>query len=331
METAISVSDEQDRVRFVLDGTRVADYIYRPDDPRDQSPRPYFDELRTRRGVLVSESHPDDHPWHRGLSLALPVINNENFWGGPSYLRGRGYVQLENNGEQRHIGFTVSAIDGGVHDGRAIEGDVVEGAAPASFAEALEWHTEAGDRILTESRTVSVSSGDANSWVLTFSSVLTNVASSALSFGSPTTRGRPNGGYGGLFWRGPRQLTDAWVISPLGTGGDDMRGRRSPWMGLTGYAGGTSDGITVVMVDGEDNLRTPPEWFVGTEDYPCLCPAPFFSTEFTLEAGSPLRLDYAVVIADGTSDLERGAALAELGRVALADGVRNSEHPEPPH
>jgi hypothetical protein len=317
METAVSVSDERDRLRFSLDGTSVAEYIYRPDGPREQSPRPYFDGLRTRRGLLVSESQPEDHPWHRGLSWALPVINDENFWGGPTYLRGRGYVQLSNNGEQRHGGFGEEATS-----------------SPASFTETLHWYTEAGLHILDERRTISVSASEPDSWVLTFSTALTNVAEIALSFGSPTTRGRPNGGYGGLFWRGPQQFRDAVVISPLGTGNDDMRGQRAPWMGMSGYTegGANSDteaaGVTVVVVDGENNLRTPPEWFARTEEYPCLCPAPFFSTEYTLDVGSELRLDYAVVIADGVSDPERGAALADLGRMTLARVIHPAS-PEP--
>jgi hypothetical protein len=324
METAVSVSDERDRLRFSLDGASVAEYIYRPDGPRDQSPRPYFDGLRTRRGLLVSESQPDDHPWHRGLSWALPVINDENFWGGPTYLRDRGYVQLSNNGEQRHGGFGDEATP--------FDFDSLgTTSSPASFTETLRWNTEAGLHILDERRTISVSAAEPDSWVLTFSTILTNVAEIALSFGSPTTRGRPNGGYGGLFWRGPQEFSRAVVISPLGTGNDDMRGQRAPWMGMSGYAtaagGAHSDaaGVTVVVVDGDSNLRTPPEWFARTEEYPCLCPAPFFSTEYTLDVGSELRLDYAVVIADGVSDPERGAALADLGRMTLARVI----HPTP--
>jgi hypothetical protein len=302
-------SGTTDRLRFVAGQTPLADYVFVPEDIRRQSPRPYFDELRTLGGHLVSESYPDDHPWHRGLSWALPVVNNENFWGGPSFVRDSGYVQLENNGIQRHRGFAHDAAPG---PGGGTAGD------PVWFAENLAWFTEAGDHVIDERRTVSMSVAAQDSWVLTFTTVMANVTAGVLSFGSPTTKGRPNGGYGGLFWRGPAQFTDAQAISPHGTGDDDMRGTRAPWMGLSGYAGPDGAGVTVVVVDGPQNERTPPEWFVRTEEYPCLCPGPFFSAEYELASEAALRLDYAVVIADGASDPGRGAALAGHGYAALA-------------
>jgi hypothetical protein len=236
-------------------------------------------------------------------------VNDENFWGGPSFVRDSGYVQLDNNGIQQHRGFARPGAPG-------------SGGAPAlgleGFSEDLQWYAESGQHVIDESRTVSVSVADPDSWVLTFTTVMTNTTSGVLSFGSPTTKGRPNGGYGGLFWRGPAQFDGAYVISPLGTGDDGMRGTRAPWMGLSGYAGPEAAGVTVVIVDGPHNVRTPPEWFVRTEEYPCLCPGPFFSTEYELAAGGTLRLDYAVIVADGASDPDRGARLAALGSAALA-------------
>jgi hypothetical protein len=313
--SAILISTETDRLRLSHNGASLGDYLYLPDDPHVQSPRPYFDGLRTLSGTLVSESHPSDHPWHRGLSWALPVVGAENFWGGPSYVRGQGYVQLENNGKQQHDRF--------------IEGERAD-LPTGSFVEELQWFSEVGDHLLSETRTVTFSVADSASWVMTFGTVMTNVSPSMLAFGSPTTKGRPNGGYGGLFWRGPHQLLHAQAISPGGAGKDELRGSRAPWMGISGLAGTVNGieaaGVTVVMVDGPTNLRTPPEWFVGTEDYICLCPAPFFSIEYELEPGERLNLDYAVVIADGSSDTERGAALAQLGYASLPGGMHDEDH-----
>lgn len=313
-ESSAPATAEADRVRFELRGSPVADYVFVPDDIRQHSPRPFFDGLRTLAGHLVSESQPADHPWHRGLSWALPVVNDENFWGGPTYVRGSGYVHLANNGSQQHQRFT--------EVGPNRDGACKAAPEPAPdevwFAEDVRWDTEAGGRLVDETRTVSISRADQSSWVLTFSTVMANATSGVLSFGSPTTNGRPNSGYGGLFWRGPAAFTGARVISPLGLGDEGMRGTRAPWMGLSGLAGSHAAGVTVVIVNGERNERTPPEWFVRTEEYPCLCPAPFFRSTYELAAGATLRLDYAVVIADGVSDAARGAHLAEYGRAALA-------------
>ena len=46
-------------------------------------------------------------------------------------------------------------------------------------------------------------------------------------------------------------------------------------------------------------------------DFACLCPAPFFSEEHVVEPGATLVLRYCVVIADGESDPERAARLAD--------------------
>jgi hypothetical protein len=50
--------------------------------------------------------------WHKGLSLALPVVGPENLWGGPTYIHGVGYVQQPNNGAQVHRSFRHADADG---------------------------------------------------------------------------------------------------------------------------------------------------------------------------------------------------------------------------
>ncbi len=54
----------------------------------------------------------------------------------------------------------------------------------------------------------------------------------AIPIGSPTTRGRENAGYGGLFWRGPRSFTGGSVLAPGVAGGDELRGIRGAVDGI---------------------------------------------------------------------------------------------------
>ena len=63
--------------------------------------------------------------------------------------------------------------------------------------------TQAGEEWIAEERTISVFDVDvtAGSWALEYGMALTNISGEALHIGSPTTAGRPNAGYGGLFWR----------------------------------------------------------------------------------------------------------------------------------
>ncbi|MBU1249719.1 MAG: PmoA family protein [Actinobacteria bacterium] len=295
------------RLAIVADGRRLADYVYSPQDARRESPRPYLHPLRTLAGELVSLYRPHDHVWHKGLSWSLPVVGDENFWGGPSYLDGEGYVQLPNNGEQRHVGF-----------GPRTSGDRAE------ITERLDWVTEGGATIMREDRTIAAAVADDETWVLTLQFELQNVSGAELRLGSPSTRGRPDAGYGGLFWRAPRSFEGATVLTPDGDAGEEVRGSRAEWLGLRGTQDGSGRASSVVMVDDAGNTPHPPEWFVRTSEYAGACPAPFFSAEHPVGPGETYRARYAVVIADEREVADGGASLdgsrlAGIGAAALAE------------
>lgn len=302
-------------------------YVYRPTDVQLESPRPYFHPLRTVGGDLVSLFRPHDHVWHKGIAWSLPNVGPHNFWGGPTYVRGQEYVQLDNDGSMVHEGFTAEhAGDDGV-----------------TVTESLTWVTQAGERVVKESRTFTVTLADTTSpgprrpeatidgtaddgpaWVLTFQTTMTNISGGALPIGSPTTNGRENAGYGGLFWRGPRSFTGGTILAPGFAGGEEIRGQRAPWVGFTGTHDETARRSTLVMVDSPDNPRGPsspgldPEWFARNEWFACVCAAPAFSEEIPFAPEESLTFRYAVVVADGGADPERGAALAEAGSQTLA-------------
>ncbi|MCI2957647.1 PmoA family protein [Agromyces atrinae] len=297
----ISIETHDDRF-VVSDGTTVlAEYVVQPTDPVLESPRPFFSPIRTRSGEVVSLFRPHDHVWHKGIAWSLPVVGDENFWGGPTFVSGEGYVQLSNNGVQQHR-----------------RGDVTMAKGRGRIVESLDWITESGVRIFDEQRTIEAALIDDDAWALRFETHLTNTSDTPISIGSPTTRGRENAGYGGLFWRGPRSFTNGTILAPDVAGCDELRGIRAPWMGFTGRHDGNDTASTVVMVDDEANIQHPPQWFARTEDFACLCPAPFFSEECSVEPGDTLRLIYTVVIADGASDPARAASLAEAGLVAVS-------------
>ena len=93
--------------------------------------------------------------------------------------------------------------------------------------------TESGQTPVTERRRIAAAAWpEADAWVLAFETTLTNVSGADIVFGSPTTEGRPNAGYGGLFWRGPRSFTGGTVVTADGTGGDELMGTPRPLAGL---------------------------------------------------------------------------------------------------
>src|SRR6478735_2348298 len=117
------------------DDVELFRYTYVPDTPQFESPKPYLHPIRTRSGHLVSLFRPHDHVWHKGIAWSLPVVGDENFWGGPTYVRDQGYVQLPNDGSQTHLRVEKLGVDA---DGSA------------RFVHGLEWITEAGARMFTE-------------------------------------------------------------------------------------------------------------------------------------------------------------------------------------
>jgi len=288
-------------------GQDLLTYVYAPDDVQLESPRPYFHPLHTLGGDLVSLFRPHDHVWHKGIAWSLPDVGPHNFWGGPNYVHGQGYVQLANNGSMDHQRFTVL--------------DVTD--ARAQVSHELVWHAQpvagqaVGAEIVHEARAFAVTVPTDDAWVLTFSSAITNTSGERLDIGSPTTKGRENAGYGGLFWRGPRSFTGGTILAPGYAGGEEVRGTRAEWMGFTGQHDQTARHSSLVVVDDTANPQHPPKWFMRNELFAGVNPAPFFSEEVPFGPGQTLQFRYAVVIADGQADANRGEELAGLGRAAL--------------
>ncbi|MFT7840200.1 PmoA family protein [Saccharothrix sp. BKS2] len=163
-------------------------------------PRPALHPVRTLGGVVVTGEHPADHPWHRGIGLALPDVNGVNLWGGRNYVPGRGYVPGE-LGVVREVG-----------------------------PDELHWCDSAGTVLLAERRRVRrrlVEGG----WELEWTSVLTADAETVLH--SPGSKGRAGAGYGGWFWRLPDlDPATVHVLTPGGTGEEQVNGRPAPWLAV---------------------------------------------------------------------------------------------------
>src|SRR6188768_879752 len=124
--TAFAVHDDDDVELFR--------YTYVPDTVQLESPKPFVHPIRTRGGHLVSLFRPHDHVWHKGIAWSLPVVGEHNFWGGPTYVRGQGYVQLDNDGSMDH---------------RALDGLEV-GTDRVELSHTLAWHTQGGAHVVDE-------------------------------------------------------------------------------------------------------------------------------------------------------------------------------------
>jgi hypothetical protein len=184
----------------------------------------------------------------------------------------------------RHVGFDELAA----HDGRA------------RMQERLQWVTQAGEHWFDERRSVTATVVGA-AWVLSFATAIVNRSGRDLDFGSPTTNGRPDAGYGGLLWRGPRSFTGGDVLAPGGVRGEDaVMGGRAPWIAFVGRQDETLRANTLAFFDDASvNPVAPTPWFVRSGVYAVACPAPFFHEELNVPDGETLTLRCDIAIVDG--------------------------------
>ncbi|MEE6263186.1 DUF6807 domain-containing protein [Plantactinospora sonchi] len=277
--------------RIVVDvaGVEIATYVY--DDSRIdpyESPKPYLHPLRTLGGALVSAYRPNDHRWHKGIQMTVSHLSGQNFWGGHSYVRDRGYTRLDNIGRMRHDSFELVNVT----------------PTELTLRETLTWITSAGEHWVAERRELRIHGVDRarGSWMLDFGTELRNIRGADLSIGSPTTHGRPNAGYTGFFWRGPRGWAGGQIITPDGGGDPESMGTVSPWLAYTGEHDEVDGSGTILVFAGSSSGSVPLKWFVRNTPFPAINPSPAFDQEIPLAPDETLRLRHRVVIADRAWD-----------------------------
>lgn len=252
------------------DGRPLFTYVFRPVMPPDHAPRPYFHPIFTRSGERLTAIQPPDHPWHYGLSLAVPQVDGVNFWGGGTYVSGHGYLD------------------------RADHGQVVHRAWPSERVERLDWLDPHGGLLLSETRTVEAQVLSAEAWRLDLTFTLTNATDRTLAFASPAVAGREGAGYGGLFWRGAPALRGWTVAADNVTGEASVHGRPAPALDWSDPGSGAG----IRFFDCPSNPGYPARWFVRLDDYPGVCFPLAFSEPYVLAADAALRLTYALTIRD---------------------------------
>lgn len=269
---------------------QLARYVYRPRDPRLEAPKPYLHPIRTLAGHMVTSYRPHDHVWHKGIAVTCAYVDDQNFWGGPTFEADQGYEQQDNCGTQAHEGLEAVEVDN----------DRVR------LVQRLGWVTAGGDRWLEERRELSVGSAAADHYAIDLATSLRNVCGRPLSFGSPTTHGRPQAGYGGVFWRGPRSFTGGRVLAAGDLeGAEAIMGARAAWLAYVGRHDGVDATSTLLFVDHPENVRHPTTWFVRDAPFPAASFAFMFHEEFELPAARTLSLRYRIVVADGAWSRER--------------------------
>ncbi|MEU4240247.1 PmoA family protein [Actinoplanes sp. NPDC026619] len=255
---------------LICAGRTVARYVWDPDLPAAVSPRPYLHPVTTLGGTTVTGFRPADHEHHLGASVAIPVLNQANFWGGRTYVAGRGPVGLDDHGRQRHTRWLHRSDD--------------------RLVQEICWLGRDGAPLAREERSLSVRAVGDTSWLLRVGFALSGIDGAALVIDSPGARGRAGAGYGGFFWRAPAGLAQVRAYGATG----DPHGSRQPWVVLTGSE---SEAATWTLVFRAGVHADP--WFVRASDYAGVCSAIAWDRPLVIKTGGVLTRRLSVLVADG--------------------------------
>jgi len=282
------LADHSDGLDVVVQNTTIAEYRLGTGIDAVNTPKPHFHPLRTIGGARVTDFAPEDHPWHQGLQFAFPRVGDHNLWGGGTYLGpDEGYKILQDQGMISHRSWDTRELT----DGRA------------SWTETLEWTGHEGQALLAERRAVTASPSDVSSagWRLDLNSHLSNLTSSELTLATPAQRGRPDGGYGGLFLR----LAEGFVPGQLwGDHGEiTQSGARSRTLVLSGTTG-AGDVVTLGLAFTDPSPVGDQAWLYRFEDFPAIGWAGAYETPFTVPVDGALELRHRLAIYDGAVDVD---------------------------
>ncbi len=274
-------------------------YVFRPETPERESPKPYGHPIATRGGNLLTGFRPNDHPWHHALALTLTLVDGQNFWGGPTWNPDSGYTWRENHGRQVHEAWETQQTDGG----------------RARWVERLSWRAAQGEILLRETRSLRFTLIDTDprhpAWALRWRSTLANATDRALRLSHYHAEGLAGSNYTGLVFRGARDLlantadTSTGIVGPAGENAAQLHGQSTPWIAMRcSHDGDPGARSTIVFVNHQPAGGA---WFLR----PTLPAAAFcfhHPGATALDAGSRLELEHTLIFADGDAD---PGALAE--------------------
>lgn len=258
------------------DGVPLFHYVFAPQTPTNESPRPYIHPLHAPTGEVLTNFRPNDHPWHHALSLTITRVGDVNFWGGPSHREADGYKWREDHGVQVHRHWDR-------RDAHCLQ-------------HALDWcNPRTGESLLHERRTLEIERPDEASWSLRWHSELLNVAGRELLLGNyHASSGLAGSHYTGLQFRGTRDLLDDHGDPTVGLRSSlgaetvaDLHGRRADWIEWDTQHDSTLRRTRIRF----ESLNGSIPWFVR-RDYPLAAFAFHRDEVRRLPAGHPLELDH---------------------------------------
>ena len=278
----LSVVHDKGRVLVSSGDTAVAEYCVDRQIERVNTPKSFFHPLRTLGGIEVTGFAPEDHVWHHGLEFAFPRVGGHNLWGGGTYLGpDEGYRVLDDHGSIRHDSWQDVSSTGNV----------------VSISHRNSWLGHGAELLLTENRHWAVSTID-DALVFDLATTLHNVTDQPIELATPAQRGRPDGGYGGLFLRlGENFAADALFGGDLPVTGSGHASRTLVVHGRTGAGELVTLGSS--FLPGSPGVE---KWLYRFEPFSAIGWAVAYDEGLELPVGGGLTFNHRLALLDGHVD-----------------------------
>jgi hypothetical protein len=285
-----TLDQTDDVVVISLDGVAVAEYSATSDVAPVDTPKPYFHPLRTPAGVVVTGFAPEDHTWHHGLSFAFPRVGDHNLWGGGTYLSPEeGYHVREDQGSLRHTGWN----------------EVSVGDQQVSIAHDVEWLGHAGEHLIDESRVWRLKAAD-DALIIDLVTVLHNTTDTPLPLATPAQRGRPDGGYGGLWLRLGEDFAAEALLADDATVTES--GAESRTLVVHGRTG-SGEAVTLGLSFAPGVSPGAQKWLYRFEPFSAIGWAVAYDEGLEIPVGGKLSFAHRLALLDGHVDAELVRAL----------------------
>jgi len=245
-------------------------YVFRPDTPAEESPRPYAHPVNSLAGEGLTNFRPNDHRWHHALSFTINCLAEHNFWGGASYRKTDGYQWRGDHGYQQHVAWLEKSA--------------------SCLAHTLDWRTGAGELLLQEERTLTFALVSPKAWSLRWVATLKNASAKSLQLGHyHSSHGLTGSHYSGLHGD-----DSVGVFAEGGLSGEEaIHGNAAQWMEWRGQKD-TSQRRVVIRFS---NNTGPIHWFLRKKNP--LVAFPFqYDRDLTLAEDATLTIDHSLTFTD---------------------------------
>jgi Methane oxygenase PmoA len=256
-------------------------YVFRPDTPAEESPRPYAHPVNSLAGEVLTNFRPNDHRWHHALSFTINCLAEHNFWGGVSYRKNNGYQWRGDHGYQQHVAWLERSA--------------------SCLRHAVNWRTGAGELLLQEERTLIFTLVSPKAWSLRWVATLKNESGKSLQLGHyHSSQGLTGSHYSGLQFRGTRDLLDEHGDDSVGvfaggglSGEESIHGAAAQWMEWRGQKDTSQRKVVIRFA----NNTGPIHWFLRKKNP--LVAFPFqYDRDLVLAEGAAFTIDHSLTFTD---------------------------------